>query len=267
MIKTKILGLLLGTVIGFSGLSPIQAQMAPGANVRTTNETSRGGEMRIETTTPGSTTSAGSGTSTAPSLTSLTGTTDDPCPEPKTAMASTPDDLAKIQQDITRFTLCVQRAQLLERLNELAQANIDTIDTALNLTASQGIEGNAIPGIMPSQNNSGGNSAPAIPSVPSNLFDDMDDEDMSAPRHSGSNGAVGGNTSSGQSFDDLDWQIRGITGSDGKLTAQLIDTSGVIIRVSAGDDLPDEGWSVRSITNTRVEVENGDKRQPLKWVQ
>ena len=36
----------------------------------------------------------------------------DPCPAPEAALNQTPDDLAKVQADIDRFTLCVQRAQL-----------------------------------------------------------------------------------------------------------------------------------------------------------
>ena len=46
----------------------------------------------------------------------------DPCPAP-TAASATPDDLAKVQEDIDRFTLCVERAQLLERLNESVLKN------------------------------------------------------------------------------------------------------------------------------------------------
>jgi|GEM_PF-1951279 len=249
MMKTKILGLLLGTLIGFSGFMQAQAQLAPGAN-NTMNRSN----------------SATGGTAFATKSSNHTAA--DPCPEPKQALAGTPDDLAKIQEDITRFTLCVQRAQLLERLNELARANIDTIDTALNLTASQGIDNSAMLGLIANANNFNGNTPPPIPSVPSNLFSG-DEEENRALKNPGVNvaGSSGKTAPDRQSVGDVDWQIREITGSAGKLKAQLIDTSGSIIRVSQGDFLPDEGWTVRSITTTRVEVEKDDQRQPLGWVK
>jgi type IV pilus biogenesis protein PilP len=47
----------------------------------------------------------------------------DPCPVPQVALSETPNDLAKIQADIDRYALCVERAQLLQRLNNLALEN------------------------------------------------------------------------------------------------------------------------------------------------
>ncbi len=47
----------------------------------------------------------------------------DPCPVPQVALSDTPADLAKIQSDIDRYALCVERAQLLQRLNDLALEN------------------------------------------------------------------------------------------------------------------------------------------------
>ena len=64
-----------------------------------------------------------------------TGMPNDPCPNLRGASANAPDDLSKVQQDIDRFTLCVQRAQLLERLNENAIRSIENTDKALGLSA------------------------------------------------------------------------------------------------------------------------------------
>ncbi len=47
----------------------------------------------------------------------------DPCPVPKVALSQTPADLARVQADIDRYALCVERAQLLQRLNDLAAEN------------------------------------------------------------------------------------------------------------------------------------------------
>ncbi len=48
---------------------------------------------------------------------------EDPCPLPKTALRQTPTDLAAVQADIDRYTLCLERARLIKRLNDLATEN------------------------------------------------------------------------------------------------------------------------------------------------
>ena len=53
----------------------------------------------------------------------------DPCPDSIEALSATPDDLSKVQADIDRFTLCVERAQLLKRLNDLALENQDDLQS------------------------------------------------------------------------------------------------------------------------------------------
>jgi type IV pilus biogenesis protein PilP len=172
----------------------------------------------------------------------------DVCPEPKKAMGNTPDDLAKIQEDITRFTLCVQRAQLLERLNELAEANIDTIDTALNLTVEQQA-GNAVPGIMPSV---------PIPQL-SESAAQMLENDMAESAPSYAPAPMRPMESS--------WRIRNIEGSGGSIRAQLMHADGTILRVSQGETLPDDAGRVISITNTGVRIERDGQKQTLQWTE
>lgn len=207
----------------------------------------------------------GQQTGTNPTVASPTqgnNATNDPCPEPRQALGSTPDDLARIQEDITRFTLCVQRAQLLERLNELAKANIETIDSALNLVATplnnqqltsgtQG-QGNSIMGDIP---------VPALPdSISQMLQDDASDEAMnqqvSTERPARERRRTQGSA----------WRIRDIQGSGGNIHARLMDDQGTILKVSQGDSLPDDGGRVSSITNSFVRVTQDDESTNLRWV-
>ena len=57
----------------------------------------------------------------------LTQIIDDPCPVPEAALGQTPTDLATVQADIDRYTLCLERAQLIKRLNDLATENDATL--------------------------------------------------------------------------------------------------------------------------------------------
>lgn len=261
--------LLMMFLLGIIFVMPAHAQMAPGANVVTADESEQSPpEMRRERRNNNRTNGGPAPVREESSENSF----DDACPEPRTALSETPDDLARIQEDITRFTLCVQRAQLLERLNELAQANIETIDTALNLTVGGDEDGNAVPGIMPPMGNQGTGSVspPSIPSIPADLF--ADDTDDSAGSQQSSSVNLGGSAplmgvSARSSANSSDWKIREITGSDGKLSAQLIDSVGTLARVSQGDTMPDDSGIVSTITNTRVDISKDDQTQTLKWVQ
>ncbi|PCI01894.1 MAG: hypothetical protein COB76_00295 [Alphaproteobacteria bacterium] len=173
---------------------------------------------------------------------------DNPCPEPKRALGATPDDLAKIQEDITRFTLCVQRAQLLERLNELAESNIETIDSALNLTVGQNDGGNAVPGIMPSI------PMPPLPASVSQMLTQGNSPAMDSPVIQ-------------QFMRESNWKIRNIQGKGGSITAQLVDAGGAYLKISKGGNLPNNGGEVLSITNTSVRVNLDGKIQNLKWIE
>ena len=48
----------------------------------------------------------------------------DPCPNPSMALDNAPNGTVEIQGDIDRLTLCVERAQLLQRLNDIATAGM-----------------------------------------------------------------------------------------------------------------------------------------------
>ncbi len=170
----------------------------------------------------------------------------DPCPEPREAMGNTPNDLKKIQEDITRFNLCLQRAQLLNRLNDLAADNIDTINTTLDeklMAAAGNIEMPELPPMpvsapaMP-QNSVSSETKPATATAP--MFDDV-----------ASMGAM--------------WSVREITGRGNALVAVLVDDMDNLIRVRRGEKIPDSDMIVQSVSPTGVSVKNNDKVSELNW--
>lgn len=163
----------------------------------------------------------------------------DVCPEPKQALANTPNDLAQIQADITRFTLCVQRSQLLERLNNLTQQNIQTIDSALDMS------------MTPDLNNLAGDVMAAMPApqMPVEPESDMM-EQSSAPTP--------------QPIQS-DWRIRDISGKGGRLVAVLEDGNQTIARVSQGDSLPDSDARVTALSVRGVTISVNGETQNLQW--
>jgi len=176
---------------------------------------------------------------------------ENPCPEPKTALRNTPSDLTKIQEDITRFNLCLQRAQLLARLNDLAADNLETInstfDDKLNSIAEQ-FQAMPMPSIpVPTpvvsksvkeekelNNNVSPPPAPVQAPIP-----------MAAP---------------------IDWKINKITGISGVLTASLANNEGLVVQVKQGQRIPDTEIMVSKITQTSVHVRRKDDKKQLGWV-
>jgi type IV pilus biogenesis protein PilP len=156
---------------------------------------------------------------------------EDPCPQPRAAYGNTPNDLKIIQEDITRFTLCVQRAQLLERLNSLAIENTDTIESALD----DSIESIA------------SEFAPQLPDITApTLPDIMPPQQPSA--------AISSSL----------WAIKDIRGQDGSLTATLVN-SGRLVNVEKGDTLPDNDGEITTISATEVAIVKNGRTIRLGW--
>ena len=166
---------------------------------------------------------------------------DDPCPKPLAGNGKTPDDLAAIQADITRFNLCVERAQLLQRLNELAAENMDTISVAISDVVADDVERaveEKMIDMMPqitavSQANTSGMSDVQPPSIAPSMI----------------------------------WSIQNIHGQNNKLQAVLVDDTGRKISVSEGDTLDEGSAKVTQITNTAVKVKTDNETVNLMWVQ
>ncbi len=152
------------------------------------------------------------------------------CPDPQVESSVVPSDLARVQEDIDRLSLCVERTKLLQELNTLSTEasntvqplSADTIDPSFlkPLTAS-------------SLSNMTTDVAPKIDEKP---FE-------TAP----------------------DWVIRRVWGQGGKLQAQLVSDEGVLATVKTGETLIDGSQvaeiSVRGVTLTK---KNGDEEQ-LAW--
>lgn len=161
-------------------------------------------------------------------------TAEDPCPAPMFSQESAPDDLTKVQADIDRYTLCIERAELLQRLNKLTSENSQT---ALGVTPLN-------PGMMLEKGHRGQASAPPPSPAPS---------ETAAPANPG--GQEGG------------WSIVEIFGGADDLRARLREgKEGGFLRVRAGDSLPD-GSKVAKITPTRVILANGGKAIELEWLE
>jgi len=162
----------------------------------------------------------------------------DPCPEARATLSETPNDLNIIQQDITRFTLCLQRAQLLERLNTIAIENIDTIETSLESRMQVS---------MPSFD-----MAALMPPMPQSMTNEMNASDDIYQEMASSQG-------------NIDWLVHDIRGQGDGLMAVLSDDNGNIINVGSGEMLPDTNMKIVSISPMGVKVENDKKTEYLKW--
>ncbi len=167
----------------------------------------------------------------------------DPCPLPSAELAQAPDDLAKIQSDIDRYTLCMERAQLLQRLNDVAVENQEKLQAAngvpsLDAGASNpGMQLDTLPGFAEQR-------AQMLGSVNEASVQDS----ASAPSSSG------GNT----------WYIMKIMGGGSNLSAQLTKEDGTLARVKAGDRLPD-GSSIDVVTATTVTITQDNESKELGW--
>ncbi len=186
--------------------------------------------------------------------TTETMTAGDPCPEPKQALENTPNDLKNIQEDITRFTLCLQRAQLLNRLNDLAKENLDTINTTFDDKVTglmEAVEPPQMPQIaMP--------AAPSIPSVEP-LSEDGGEEDAttSTPMPM---------AQPAPSLPNSTWMIREVTGRGGELVAILVDDQDNLTQVKSGETLPDSDMVVETVSPTEVSVKSNDDIIKLDWM-
>ncbi len=182
----------------------------------------------------------------------------DPCPAPQDAIGSSPDDLAKLQEDIDRFTLCVQRAQLLERLNETALKSEAAADLALGLAGS-------VPGIPDAQTN-GLAPLPASALAGADVSP-LDTTKQGAPVPDDSKASTPAPQAEPEPAEppSAPWTIREIYGSGPDIQAKLLSPEGDENRVREGSKLPDGKGTVVRITPTGVTVRIGSDTKELNW--
>lgn len=190
----------------------------------------------------------------------------DPCPSPKGAMANTPGDMAKVQEEIDRFTLCVERAQLVERLNSLVEKNLETVDSVLipattlpPLPVGDGTSP-GMPGLPGAQ---GGTMMPAPTGNTVSPISENDIANSVADRISKAQAEIPGMMP--EEPQEPEWQIREIYGIGNSLQARLLSTEGKIARVRQGDVLPDES-RVIEVSKTRVKIKKDKEEIDLDWV-
>ncbi len=188
----------------------------------------------------------------------------DPCPAPEAALNASPDDLAKVQEDIDRFTLCVQRAQLLERLNESVVKNVAAADAALGLQAPPGMAGaqraggmglmplpaNALAGADVGPNIAQGRPVPSMPAPSSAPADNEAPAKAAEPEKPA-----------------MPWTIREIYSAGGGVEAKLVSPEGDEIRAKTGAKLPDGKTTVVRVTPAGVTIRDDKGVKPLDWVK
>lgn len=168
----------------------------------------------------------------------------DPCPMPSAEMAQAPDDLARIQSDIDRYTLCMERAQLLQRLNDVAVENQEKLNEANGISTSDVSTGN--PGMQL------GNNLPSFEEQREKIMGSVSASDVGAP------------PVEAPPVDDGEWFITKILGSGSGLSAQVAQTDGTLAQVKAGDTLPD-GTRIDAVSATSVMTTQEGESKALRW--
>lgn len=165
----------------------------------------------------------------------------DPCPAPAQDLSSAPDDLAKVQADIDRYTLCMERAQLLQRLNSIANENQEALNKSSGMTIEN--PGMKLPEIL------------SLEQRQANIAEAFN------KNNTGNN--LSGDISA-QPIDSGDWVIMRISGRASELGAKLAKSDGTITEAKTGDMLPD-GSSIVSITPTSVTIQDDNSKRELLW--
>jgi len=212
----------------------------------------------VTTTT---TTPAPAGRTQAAHANTSTGMPNDPCPNLKGAVDNAPDDMAQVQEDIDRFTLCVQRGQLLERLNDTSTKSIEGTDAALGLGNGSG-GGLGMGGALPTN----------MPPLPANALGGADVSPSAAPPASaGASTSSAPSSSSSASTDDTSdsasrWTIKEVFGSTVDMQARLLSPDGDEVKVKKGTKLPDSSVVI-SVSPDGVNIRGSKGVKALEWTK
>lgn len=167
------------------------------------------------------------------------------CPDPEDALNVVPTDLAAVQDDIDRLSLCVKRTQLINQLNDLIEEQNKT---------------DPLSGVTPPSFNHSDSFLAPLPSAPTHQENNVIDPAVlekinvqDTPQKA----------NAGQQIDDDVWYINRIWGSAGQLRAQLV-FGGQAFVVSEGDMLV-SGHVVESISYNSVTVRQGGDISDLTW--
>lgn len=225
--KTSLLILFSATALSFSAMAQTGAATPPEDALKTAAATER--------------------------TVSTAGTPDDSCPLPENADSANPDDLAKVQEDIDRYTLCVQRAELLQQLNETEAESRKNLEEALDLKSP------TLSDVMGGSAQMGGNMPPPPSGFEAGQVASLNADSLDMGAGSGGFGAL--------PVQSTEWQINSVSGQGRSLKAMLIAPDGSLQRVQAGSVLPNEGGTVASITASDVRVTKDKKTKSLNWAE
>ncbi len=175
-------------------------------------------------------------------LTTVTARADNLCPDTTKLAELSVANPGDLQFDIDRLGLCLQRAKLLEQLDESVKKREVIRLQPLGATSTLTV------------NNA--NGYPAIPSMPS--LPDL-------PKAQPANNAVRARSPAITSADNGDWKIQRIWGQGADMQAQLAKGE-TIANVKINDILPD-GDKIIELSARGVTLENGKTHHALSWLE
>ena len=150
------------------------------------------------------------------------------CPDPQIESSVVPSDLARVQEDIDRLSLCVERTKLLQKLNELSNES----KIGVQPLSAAAIDPSFLKPV----------TADSLAKATNSIIDEKPFQNK--PK---------------------DWVIRRVWGQGGKLQAQLVSGEGVLATVKTGEKLTD-GAKVEeiSVRGVKIKKKNGKVKQ-LGW--
>jgi hypothetical protein len=178
---------------------------------------------------------------------------DELCPDIPTANKNQPKDMAGVQADIERLTLCVERAQLLKQLDDVAKARADMLEKLKNPSSSTTTSLSVAPG--------------SIPPLPISALPPLGNADTKNLKPGEVRIKGPADSPLGTTLASLvapSWKVRKIWGQGAQMRAQLSDGHGVLVNVVKGDPLPD-GGSVETVSVKGVAVSQNGKITDLGW--
>lgn len=193
------------------------------------------------------------------------------CPDLEELRANAPSDMAGVQADIDRMKLCVERAQLLQQLDQVAQDRKKILDEANGISSSGG---NPNGGFSTGMN--------GIPPLPVSQLPPLKTNAPVASANlqpgaiqvtNAASGALGSVTDQLAQMSGS-WSVRKIWGqkdagggmAGGGMRAQLVNGTGTILNVVKGDALPD-GSVVESLSVRGVALSQNGKVTDVQWEQ
>lgn len=195
--------------------------------------------------------------SVTPALAQVSG--DILCPSPEQAAKNAPKNLSDVQADIERFNLCVERAKLLNELNNLSKKNDDDI---LNRNSNAPFAGTG-----PAASQSGG--LPPLPGLSvggSNNIDTSSIQPVDEGDIVSIQDALTPPKPRTASRQQPNWALRNVYGSSGTLNAELVSSDGDVAIVAQGDTLAD-GSTVKRVSALGVVITRNGKDIPVNWVE